>query len=229
MCLETPALAGAVASQSAASQDRLRAERYDFALPAQALGDSLEAIGRMAGVAVLADERYARQPAPALSGRLTVMEALHRLLGGSDLRIRHTDGEAFVVYAPAAEGKARGATDAGGPVAAGDIPGARAGGADFSGYIGRVQKALLRTLCGSADARPGGYRLALQLRLGDSGKVARMRLLDTTGSDRVDTAVTRAIQGMDVGLPPPAGLPQPVSVLLLPGGTHCAAPRRPAE
>lgn len=229
MCLETPALAGAAVSQSAASPDRLGVEQYDFALPAQALGDSLEAIGRMAGVAVLADERYARQPAPALSGRLTVMEALHRLLGGSDLRIRHTDGEAVVIYAPTVDARARGTANAGAPVAAGDIPGARAGGADFSGYIGRVQKALLRTLCGSAATRPGGYRLALQLRLGDSGKVARMRLLDTTGSDRVDAAVTRAIQGMDVGAPPPAGMPQPMSVLLLPGGTHCAAPRTPAQ
>lgn len=229
MCLETPALAGAVASQSATSPDGVRAERYDFALPAQALGDSLEAIGRIAGVAVLADERYARQSAPALSGRFTIMEALSRLLGGSDLRIRHTDGEAFVVYAPASDGKARDAVNAGTLVAAGDIPGAQAGGGDFSGYIGRVQKALLRTLCGNAAARPGEYRLALQLRLGDSGRVARMRLLDTTGSDRVDAAVTRAIEGMDVGAPPPAGMPQPVSVLLLPGGTHCAAPRRRAE
>ncbi|KAG1260719.1 hypothetical protein G6F66_014397 [Rhizopus arrhizus] len=85
-----------------------------------------------------------------------------------------------------------------------------------------------------ADALDGvflgrGYRLALQLRLDDGGHVARMRLLDTTGSDRVDMAETRAITGMDVGAPPPAGMPQPVSVLLLPGGTHCAPPRRPAE
>ncbi|MFD4837391.1 TonB C-terminal domain-containing protein [Achromobacter sp. NPDC058515] len=227
MCLETPALAGGAAS--ATSPDRLRGERYDFALPAQALGDSLEAIGRLAGVAVLVDERYARQPAPALSGRHAVMEALRRLLDGSGLRIRQTDGEAIVVYAPPADGPARASANAAAPLAARDIPGARAGGADFSGYIGRVQKALLRTLCGNAAARPGGYRLALQLRLDGGGQVARMRLLDTTGSDRVDAAVTRAIQGMDVGAPPPAGMPQPVSVLLLPGGTHCAAPRRPAE
>ena len=36
----------------------------------------------------------------------------------------------------------------------------RSGDADFSGYIGRVQKALLRRLCGNAAARPGAYRLA---------------------------------------------------------------------
>ncbi|RBL84498.1 TonB-dependent outer membrane receptor [Streptomyces cavourensis] len=183
----------------------------------------------MAGVAVLVDERHARQAAPALSGRLTVMDALRRLLDGSGLRIRQTDGEAIVVYAPSADGPGRAPLDAGPALRAEDIPGASAGGADFSGYIGRLQKALLRTLCGSAAARPGEYRLALQLRLDDGGHVTRLRLLDSTGSGRVDAAVTRALQGMDVGAPPPAGMPQPVSILLLPGGTHCAAPRRPAE
>lgn len=227
LCLATPILAGGTAS--AALADRLRGERYDFALPAQPLGDSLEAIGHVAGVAVLVDERHARQAAPALSGRLTVMDALRRLLDGSGLRIRRTDGEAIVVYAPSADGPGRAPLDAGPALRAEDIPGARAGGADFSGYIGRLQKALLRTLCGSAAARPGEYRLALQLRLDDGGHVTRLRLLDSTGSGRVDAAVTRALQGMDVGAPPPAGMPQPVSILLLPGGTHCAAPRRPAE
>ncbi|CAB3631213.1 STN domain-containing protein [Achromobacter pestifer] len=228
MCLETPALAGGAVAQSAASPDRLRGEQHDYALPAQPLGDSLEAIGQLAGVAVLVEERYARQLAPALSGRHTVLEALRRLLDGSGLRIRQTDGEAIVVYAPSVAGPAR-APAAITPLAAGDIPGARSGGADFSGYIGRVQKALLRTLCASAAARPGAYRLALQLRLDDGGHVTRMRLLDTTGSGQVDAAVTSAIQGMDIGVPPPAGMPQPVSVLLVPGGTHCPAPRRPAE
>lgn len=226
LCLATPILAGGAASASAGLSDRLRGERYDFALPAQPLGDSLEAIGHVAGVAVLVDERHAGRRAPALAGRLTVMDALRRLLDGSGLRIRQTDGEAIVVYAPSADGPGRAATDAGSALRAEDIPGARAGGANFSGYIGRLQKAVLRTLCGNAAARPGEYRLALQLRLDDGGHVARMRLLDTTGSSRVDAAVTRAIQGMDVGAPPPAGMPQPVSILLLPGGTHCAAPRR---
>lgn len=227
MCLETPALA-AGASPPAASLDRLRGEQHDYALPAQPLGDSLEAIGKLADVAVLVDERYARQLAPALSGRHTVLDALRRLLDGSGLRIRQTDGEAIVVYAPPAAGPAEPPAPAA-RVAVGDIPGARASGVDFSGYIGRVQKALLRVLCANAAARPGGYRLALQLRLDDGGHVARMRLLDTTGSRRVDEAVASAIQGLDVGAPPPEGMPQPVSVLLVPGGTHCPAPRRPAE
>ena len=60
LCLGMPVLAGGAASASAASPDRLRGERYEFALPAQPLGDSLEAIGRLAGVAVLVDERHAR-------------------------------------------------------------------------------------------------------------------------------------------------------------------------
>ncbi|KAG1539909.1 hypothetical protein G6F50_014437 [Rhizopus delemar] len=91
------------------------------------------------------------------------MEALRRLLDGSGLRIRQTDGEAIVVYAPAADGTARQPANGAAPRNVEDIPGARAGGADFSGYIGRLQKAILRTLCGNAAAQPGGYRLALRL------------------------------------------------------------------
>ncbi|MBR8653496.1 TonB C-terminal domain-containing protein [Achromobacter sp. Marseille-Q0513] len=228
MCPDTPALAKDAGEQTsaAAQADRLAGERHAYALPAQPLGDSLEAIGHVAGVAVLVEERHARRPAPALSGRYTVLEALRLLLDGSGLRIRKTDGEAIVVYEPAAS--ATPAAPVAAVLAAGDIPGARSGAADFSAYIGRVQKALLRSLCGNAAARPGAYRLALQLRVDDSGQVSRLRLLDTTGSARVDAAVTRVVQGMDVGAPPPMGMPQPVSVLLLPGGANCPAARRPA-
>lgn len=221
MCPDAPALAAAAAGARPASApaDRLAGERHDYALPAQSLGDSLEAIGHAAGVAVLTEERHARRRAPALSGRYSVLEALRVLLAGSGLRIRQTDGAAIVVYEPAPAAPV---------VAAGDIPGARGRGADFSGYVGRVQKALLRTLCGNASARPGAYRLALQLRLDDAGQVTRLRLLDSTGSARVDAAVTRALQGMEVGAAPPAGMPQPVSVLLLPGGANCPAAGRQA-
>lgn len=227
MCPDAPALAAdaAGARPASAPADRLAGERHDYALPAQSLGDSLEAIGHAAGVAVLTEERHARRRAPALSGRYSVLEALRVLLAGSGLRIRQTDGAAIVVYEPA---PAAPATPAAPVVAAGDIPGARGRGADFSGYVGRVQKALLRTLCGNASARPGAYRLALQLRLDDAGQVTRLRLLDSTGSARVDAAVARALQGMEVGAAPPAGMPQPVSVLLLPGGANCPAAGRQA-
>lgn len=229
MCPEAPALAADAvqARPASAPADRLAGERHDYALPAQSLGDSLEAIGHAAGVAVLTEERHARRRAPALSGRYSALEALQVLLTGSGLRIRQTDGAAIVVYEPAAS--AASATPAAPVVAAGDIPGARGRGTDFSAYVGRVQKALLRTLCGNASARPGAYRLALQLRLDDGGQVTRLRLLDTTGSARVDAAVTRALQGMEVGAAPPAGMPQPVSVLLLPGGANCPAAGRQAR
>ncbi|MFY3596317.1 STN domain-containing protein, partial [Achromobacter xylosoxidans] len=103
MCPDAPALAAdaAGARPASAPADRLAGERHDYALPAQSLGDSLEAIGHAAGVAVLTEERHARRRAPALSGRYSVLEALRVLLAGSGLRIRQTDGAAIVVYEPA--------------------------------------------------------------------------------------------------------------------------------
>ena len=74
---------------------------YDFALPPQALADSLRAVGSRAGVNVAFDPATVKgKSAPALRGSFSVQEALGRLTAGSGLSVRSTAGGSFVVEGP---------------------------------------------------------------------------------------------------------------------------------
>lgn len=71
---------------------------YDIDLPAQPLAGALSALSRQTGIQIFAagDVIAGRRSAP-VSGRLTVREALQRLLAGSGLEARAGEGGAFTV------------------------------------------------------------------------------------------------------------------------------------
>lgn len=74
--------------------------RYDFHLPAQPLDDALRAVGRKAHVTVAFDPvLVAGKRSPTLKGTYTPREALERLLRGSRLRLRVTEGGSYWVEA----------------------------------------------------------------------------------------------------------------------------------
>ncbi|WP_197488079.1 STN domain-containing protein [Bordetella ansorpii] len=194
---------------------------FDFDIPAQGLGSALERYSRQTGIAVLVDERYAAHPASAVRGRYDARQALQRLLAGTALTARYAAyAHSIVVHGPAPAAARASVLPAPALVPVGSIPGVAQGGDRTREYVGRIQQALSRALCGSPASRPGGYRLALQLRLDADGAVQRMRLLDTTGNPARDAAVSAVVRRLHVGWPPPAAMPQPVSILLLPAGPH---------
>ncbi|MDZ7855799.1 TonB-dependent receptor [Sphaerotilus sp.] len=76
-------------------------------ITAQPLSQAIAALSRQAGVAIVANsEQLAGKAAPAVQGRMTLPDALNRLLAGSGLAARQ-DGNAWVIVAapaPAAAG-----------------------------------------------------------------------------------------------------------------------------
>lgn len=74
-----------------------------LALPAQPLGEALNELARRAGLQLLArSELVAGRQAPALNGRMTVREALDRLLAGTGLAASIEGASVIVRPAPAA-------------------------------------------------------------------------------------------------------------------------------
>ncbi|AQQ69064.1 hypothetical protein Mag101_16575 [Microbulbifer agarilyticus] len=74
---------------------------YSFQIPAQPLEQSLLALSRETGLAVMTGVQGASLPiAPALYGRYTVDAALDLLLAGSGLRYRRVDGQGVVILPP---------------------------------------------------------------------------------------------------------------------------------
>ncbi|TDV23608.1 iron complex outermembrane receptor protein [Paraburkholderia caballeronis] len=70
-------------------------------LPAQPLANALSQLARNAGVNILApDSLVAGRDASALSGRMTVRDALERLLRGTGLQVEQRDDKTYVIVAP---------------------------------------------------------------------------------------------------------------------------------
>jgi hypothetical protein len=196
-----------------------------FFIAAGELGAALDTYSQTTGLAVIIDSRHASVSSAGVIGHYSPRDALLQLLHGTGLVARYTDANAIAIVDIAEDGrKTDGQADAG----VKDMGGASDSTQTYMAYLVKVQSAIRDALCRSAQARPGNYRLALQLSLDGQGKVVRPRFLDTTGITERDTAIMQVLRAVDVGQAPPPLMPQPVAILLLPDSvtmnTTCAAP-----
>ncbi|WP_296615495.1 TonB-dependent receptor [Sphingomonas sp.] len=95
------AIAVACASTNAAAQEKSTADTgHDFQVPAQPLSQSIVAVASTANIQVLySDELPPSVQAPALSGRMSVDEALARLLSGTGYTFRYTQPGVITIIA----------------------------------------------------------------------------------------------------------------------------------
>ncbi|MFC5741271.1 STN domain-containing protein [Dyella tabacisoli] len=183
-----------------------QAELTRFDIEPQTLMTALRTYSEATGLAVLVDDRLTSgRQSPGVKGAYTVNDALQRLLDGTGLTARYASDHAFTLAPTGSklpninQQDARPVTDA-----------------VEHGYLGLIQKAIERALCRSELARSGDYRLAMQLWIDSTGEVGQIHLLDSTGSDPRDAEIRKQMDHLMIGTPPPA-LPQPLTLLLLPG------------
>lgn len=223
------ALAVATASSTVApipaSAQQDAAGQIAFDIPAQPLPLALGAFSHATGQAVLVDEilTSGRQSA-AVKGWLAPGLALETLLQGSGLAVRYVNAGSFTL-APA--GVARGSA----PQSVARDAGIGADGrpSDYRSYFAAVQASLRAALCQRQETRPGLYRVGLRLWLGPSGAVTRSELLSSTGNRNRDAMLAQVLSTVIIDEPPPATLPQPVTVVLMGHRPETADECRPAE
>ena len=190
------------------------ASRY-FDLPAQPLDAALVAFGEATGYSVLVSSELAagRMAAP-VRGDYTPAEALQRLLAGTQLGVRFSGRNAFTLLALADDLAAAPAAPAPLPAAPG-----------LPAYAAVLQRSLTRALCRLHPDAFGRYRLAFQLWLDERGKVRAVHVLEPSGVEQRDRAVLQRLRSLLMDGAPPAGLPQPLTILLTPRpdpGADCA-------
>lgn len=101
-------------------------------------------------------------------------------------------------------------------LAAGDGSGARiggrpgGGGGGYGAYGGVVRGAILRRLQGDPATRDAEFGGGVNVWLDAGGRIERAALVRSTGDAAMDAALVRLLRGVDVGQPPPAGMPQPI-------------------
>lgn len=191
--------------------DNAEADEVTFDIPPQPLLTALRMYSETTGQAVLVDNTLtAERQSRGVRGNFDKIEALRRLLAGTGLVASYSSEQAFTLKL-AESGELGGASARAGSEATvgGGIE------AVTERYAGKIQRPIEVALCESANTRPGTYRLAMQIWIAPSGQVKQTRLL-TPGSVQRDAEVRDALNKLVLD-PPPTEMPQPITLLLLPG------------
>lgn len=184
------------------------AGRLRFDIPRQPLQSALTQFHRLTGQSLLYDDQIAEgRMAGPLQGEFTPEAALHRLLAGTGIEARYTSQAAFMLMR---ETVPDGAASASAPRDSG-MPDKAA----MQAYYGRLQARVVAVLCGDPKTIPGTYRLALNLWI-DAGNAVSRVLLHPTGDGARDARIRHLLHGLALPSEPPAGLAQPVTLLVLP-------------
>jgi len=195
----------------------------NFNIPSLPLVQALARYGEASGFAVLVDSGMAagRRSSP-VKGYLDPYLALTYLLHGSGLTARYTGANAFTLMVKSAE-----VTRKPGSGNTGDVSTPGLGGHRFGAAL---QQALQRALCQTPHTRLGDYRAVIQLWLTKNGTVERLRLLGSTGSSLRDDAIQKQIRELRLAMEPNVRLPQPLTILILPGeGASMTCRMQPAS
>lgn len=203
----TAMVAHAEAARALDGSDPEAATRpISFDIPARPLAEALRLYALVTRQpALFRSELVEGRISSAVRGQYSPEAALHRLLDGTGLIAETVEGgtaRAFVLKVAPAH-----------PAPAGNGPGG------LAGYPGLVQTGVWEALCGNPRTAPGKYRLLLRFHIDVAGSLQGIRLLGSSGDTQQDNAILAGLQGMRLGAPPPADMPQPVTMVILPGDT----------
>lgn len=188
-----------------------------FDIPRLPLAAALSRFHAQTGQSLLYDDAIAEgRMAGPLQGERTPEAALRELLAGSGIVVRYTSQAAFMLMRPEAP-------DAGSAPAAAATGTASASAATAArrDYYTELQARVTAALCGDPATMPGSYRLALNLWIDAEAPVVERVLLHPTGNERRDARIAARLTGLALASAPPAGLAQPIALLIL--------PRQPAQ
>jgi len=173
----------------------------DFDIPAQALDAALQRYGSLSHQpALYRAEIVNGQMASAVHGRYTAEQALQLLLQGTGLtaeKFATGRDSAFILKAAPASSR-------------------QAGLGSLAGYPARLQTRVWQALCDNPRTAPGSYRSLLRFQVDAAGRIARARMLGSTGDAARDAAMLETLQHVRMDSAPPRGMAQPVTLLLLP-------------
>ncbi|WP_429276134.1 TonB family protein [Novosphingobium gossypii] len=182
---------------------------YEFDIPAQSLESALNQLSRASSVSILNDSAtVARKRSLAIKGRMTVQEAVLRLLKGTGLRARFTAGGAIAITPGA---KAEIALDR---IEAVDRPTIRSLKQEpaWIAYAEKVQARIRTGLSADRELARGRYDVRIKVWLTRDGKAMRVELARSSGERERDARLLRLADGMTMDDPPPPNLRLPMTL-----------------
>lgn len=198
------------AGYAAAAENAGQEGALQFAIRPQGLESALALFSEMTGYSILiGGDLVAGLNSQGASGEMSPRQALERLLQDTGLTARFVSQQSFTlapvsVTAPSSVDEKP------------DLPPRQIHSPVSQDFSFALQRAMTRALCELHPNAFGRYRLGLQLWLAPGGTITDVRLLTSSGAVRRDRDVAERLQGLDIGVPLPVGMAQPLTVLLTP-------------
>jgi hypothetical protein len=184
----------------------------DFDIPAQPLAAALQIFADVTQIDLFyeSSSTLGRLSSPVRGAFIPEM-ALRQLLSGTGFTITSLNRGAITVLPP------------GQPPDADELAQVKIRSAAFTSYFALVQGALRGAFCRTVGLETENAELLIRLWIASTGAVASSELLTSTGSQSRDQAYVAALQRIVISRPPPAAMPQPVTLMMLPRGQRDAA------
>jgi hypothetical protein len=190
----------------AASDNALRAQvsesagELQFDIPSQPLATALREYSRTTGLEVFYDGSLSiGHRSSAVRGAFTPTLGLKTLLRGTGYVARTTEISNAVTI-----------------VSAPSVAPLQATFARYDNYFAVLQARLSEALCPADESSRDGKDVTFRFWLSSSGVVSNVELLGEAASSDRREAVAAKLQGLQIGKIPPAGLPQPLTMVIYP-------------
>lgn len=185
--------------------------KLQFDIPSQPLGAALTAYSAATRLSLFYESTLTDGlRSPSLHGVFTPQSALHRMLEGTGLATTSFEpGTVTILPQPS-------------HAARGQLAAIKSKAAEFTPYLALIQERLRAAFCWSPTTQVDSSELIVRLWIAPSGAVARAELLPTRSGGR-DRAYAAALRSLVIGEPPPPGMPQPVTLMVLPRESQAAA------
>jgi hypothetical protein len=190
-----------------------------FDIPSEPLAAALQAYSQDTGVGLFYESEIAAGlKSPALKGRFTPKAALRALLAGTGFIIQYNRDDAVSLSTPQS---LESQDDHSSGVASLSLPQLvirpNEDGMDdalLREFGEAVQTEVTSALTKDAGVRSGNYRIRVKLWIDPSNTISRAEVAQTTGDRGRDAEISTILQGLTISRAPPAGMPQPVRIVI---------------
>jgi hypothetical protein len=202
-----------VTSERAASaQTTGSVAELQFDIPAQPLASSLKTYSAVTNLELYYESSLMdAHRSPSLHGSFSPDVALRRLLEGTGFSVASFDPGTITILPSRPQAKGQ------------ELEAIKSKAAEFTPYFALIQASLRSAFCRTPVIQTDLAELIVRLWIAPSGAVARADILSPTGSDVRDRAYAAAMRTLNIGEPPPQGMPQPVTLMVLPRTSRTAA------
>jgi Secretin and TonB N terminus short domain len=202
-----------VTSERAASaQATGSGAELQFDIPTQPLASSLKTYSAVTNLELYYESSLMDgHRSPSLHGSFSPDVALRRLLEGTGFSVASFDPGTITILPPRLQAKGQ------------ELEAIKGKAAEFTSYFALIQAGLRSAFCRTPVIQTDLAELIVRLWIAPSGTVARADILSPTGSDVRDRAYAAAMRTLIIGESPPEGMPQPVTLMVLPRTSRMAA------